>query len=382
MYALSLEVSALRSVFVRISPGFKKKVQKVILFVLLLGIAWQFGGQLAQMSKNREKRPKYFSGEALKIIHLHTDFERIVLNTLPILASGDYTETLAGLELEYDQFDLDHNILSDVTQTDFNNPKSLLESQLSLFRMISSTGFNEKIYEDRDEEIIPDLESDAFEEEWSPPTTPEFIVSDKPLVAIYTTHNAETYVPTDGKPKLEGKNAGITKVATRLGETLESKGIGVIRSTTIHDYPSFPRSYGNSEKTVKAMLAENRSVQIVIDVHRDAGVNKKEVVRINNRNAAKILLIVGTNTRLEHPHWKKNKTFAETVVKKMDELYPGLSKGIRMQDGRYNQHVHPNAILVEVGNAEKTSQEEAEYAVTLFADVIYHVLADMQKTKI
>lgn len=216
----------------------------------------------------------------------------------------------------------------------------------------------------------------------TPPISPEFIASDKPLVAIYTTHNAETYEPTDGKPKLEGKNAGITKVATKLSETLESKGIGVIRSTTIHDYPSFPRSYGNSEKTVKAMLAENPSVQIVIDVHRDAGVNKKEVVRINNKDAAKILLVVGTNTRLEHPHWKKNKAFAETVVKKMDELYPGLSKGIRMQDGRYNQHVHPNAILIEVGNAEKTTQEEAEYAVTLFADVIHHVLADMQKTRI
>ncbi|HHU32203.1 MAG: stage II sporulation protein P [Zhaonellaceae bacterium] len=370
----------MRSVFVRISPGFKKKFQKVILFVLLLGIAWQFGGRLAQMSKDKEKSPKYFSGETLKIVHSLTDIERIVLNTLPILAIGDYTETFAGLE--YDEFDLDHNILSDVTQTDFNNPKSLLESQLSLFRMISSTGFDEKIYEDRDEEIIPDLESDAFEEEWTPPISPEFIASDKPLVAIYTTHNAETYEPTDGKPKLEGKNAGITKVATKLSETLESKGIGVIRSTTIHDYPSFPRSYGNSEKTVKAMLAENPSVQIVIDVHRDAGVNKKEVVRINNKDAAKILLVVGTNTRLEHPHWKKNKAFAETVVKKMDELYPGLSKGIRMQDGRYNQHVHPNAILIEVGNAEKTTQEEAEYAVTLFADVIHHVLADMQKTRI
>ena len=146
MYASNLEVPTLRSVFIRISPGFKKKVQVVIVFVLLLVIAWQFGGQIAQMSKVRGNRSKYFSGEILKIVHLFTDIERIVLNTLPILASGDYTETLAGLE--YDEFGLEHNILSDVTQTDFNNPKSLLESQLSLFRMISSTGFKEKIYED------------------------------------------------------------------------------------------------------------------------------------------------------------------------------------------------------------------------------------------
>jgi len=344
-------------------------------------LALQAGKQLAKI-KRSEKGVEGIFPKVLHLVDLFTDFDRIIFNTLPILTSTDYAEATAGLSLKGP--DWNPNPLSATGETDFANPKSLLESQLNLLRMISTAGFDfsEKIYEDREEEIIPDLEDDAFEEDWTPPSTPEFIASDKPLVAIYTTHNAETYEATDGKPKLEGQNGGITKVAAKLGQALEAKGVPVIRSTTIHDYPSFPKSYGNSEKTIKAMLAKNPSVQIVIDVHRDAGVNRREVVKINNKDAAKIMLIVGTNARLEHPDWKKNKAFAETIHKKMEELYPGLSKGIRMQDGRYNQHVHPHAILIEVGNAEKTTLEEAEYAVTLFADVIHHVLADLQKTKI
>lgn len=42
-------------------------------------------------------------------------------------------------------------------------------------------------------------------------------------MGIYTTHNAESYLPSDGKEKLEGKNGGIAKVAERLTKELKQK---------------------------------------------------------------------------------------------------------------------------------------------------------------
>lgn len=372
----------MRPVFIRFSPVFRKKSTRVTLLFFLLFMAWYSGRQLAKINKYWVKYEPGLTAKAIKALSIFVDYNKIVFNTLPILASTQHVEASTGLEPSEEN--LFTNPLAIITENNFANPKKLIQSQFPLLKMVNTASgdYSEKIYEDREEELIPELEDGAFEEEKPNPVIPEFIASEKPLVAIYNTHNAETYTLTDGKPKLEGKNAGVTKLAVKLEEVLNTNGVRTIRSTTIHDYPSFPKSYGNSEKTVKAMLSGNPSVQIVIDIHRDAGIKKREVVKINGQDTAKILLIVGTNTRLEHPYWKKNKAFAEKVIQKMNELYPGLSKGIRMQDGRYNQHVHPNAILIEVGNDETNTLEEAERATALFGQVIIHLIADLQKTKI
>jgi len=45
---------------------------------------------------------------------------------------------------------------------------------------------------------------------------PSLELAKKPVeVAIYHTHNAETYIPLDKKSKVQGKNGGITLVGKR-----------------------------------------------------------------------------------------------------------------------------------------------------------------------
>ncbi|WP_227767550.1 stage II sporulation protein P [Zhaonella formicivorans] len=377
-------------IFFRISPRLKKKFKTTLLLVLLLCGAWLGGRELSFLgghwlqSGGGEISPYLLMDKAYRLLAVEkANCLGILLETMPVLATTADTQAMAGQKVQ--KSGLVESALSAVVDIDLQDPKSFLGSQLTIFKMVAAgndlpsltTLEGEVEEEEIMEEYIPELEEPTE----NPLPEPKLIKSDKPVVAIYNTHNAETYVPTDGKEKLEGKNGGIAKVAGRLAEALEAKGVKTVRSTTIHDYPSFPKSYGNSEKTVRAMLAGNPSIQIVIDVHRDAGLKSKETVKINGKDTAKIMLIVGSNARLEHSDWEKNKAFAEKVVKKMEQIYPGLSKGYRVQSGRYNQHLHPNAILIEVGSA-KNSQEEAERAVTLFADVIIHVLADMQKEKL
>ncbi|MDN5347509.1 MAG: stage sporulation protein [Clostridia bacterium] len=226
---------------------------------------------------------------------------------------------------------------------------------------------------------LPDGESPP------PPPPPEKMPpadSKHPLVAIYNTHNSESYRPTEGSDKFPGKNGGVSRVAGTLAQALtQDYGISVVRSTTIHDYPDFTRSYINSEQTLRKILAQNPSIQVVLDIHRDAGLQEAPVVEINGQKVAQILLIVGTDARLKHPNWRQNEAFARRVEAKMNELYPGLCRGIRLQEGRYNQHLHPRALLIEIGSNDNTL-EEAENAAKLLARVVAEIIKDLRQESI
>ncbi len=192
----------------------------------------------------------------------------------------------------------------------------------------------------------------------------------KVLVGIYNSHNAETYEPTDDVDRLPGKNGGVSKVAQVLARSLEEDyGIGTVYAPTIHDYPRWDDSYGNSMDTAKKMLKEYPSIEVLIDVHRDAGIGAKKVISVQGERAAEVMFVVGTDQRWEHPNWKKNLEFANRLTAAMDRLYPGLSAGVRAQSGRYNQHLHPHAILIEMGSSFNTL-EEAEESAQLFAGIL------------
>ena len=195
------------------------------------------------------------------------------------------------------------------------------------------------------------------------------------LVAIYNTHTGETYALTDGVDRLTGKRGGVVKVAEAIQKRLEQKHkIKVVRSDTIHD-ANYNNSYIESEKTVKQLLEENKDLKLIFDVHRDNRPREDCITTINGQTVARVLIIVGSDARAPFPEWKQNLATARQLDKKMDEMYPGLSLGIRVKEGRYNQYYHTGALLVEVGVVENTT-EEAVAAGELFADAVAAYLED------
>lgn len=269
-----------------------------------------------------------------------------------------------------------------------NDPRALLESQMSYINSGVSEG--QEVTPVLNEDIIlyeEDFTEDAVEKNIEEPLeqkpSNQFDAVDGPLVAIYNSHNGETYTPTHGVPRIDGKQGGVVDVARVLAEALENTyGIGTVRSEEMHDYPSYTLSYSNSLKTVEAILREHPSVEIVIDVHRDYQPTRAQsVATINGEKAARILLVVGNDARQIHPRWRQNLAFANRLETKMDEMYPGLSRGIRQLDGRYNQHLHQRALLVEVGSAENTL-EEAKRSAELLADVLNEMLKEIQNPEI
>jgi len=197
-----------------------------------------------------------------------------------------------------------------------------------------------------------------------------------PKVGIYCTHSAETYTAFAGQAKVTGSRGGVYVAASVIAESLAQKDIGTVIDDTIHDYPDWSLSYTNSCTTASRMLSKYKDLEILIDLHRDAGVPRESsICEINGQTAARIMLVVGSNARQEHPNWEQNKAFSEMIGAKMEEMYPGLLRTVKVQNGRYNQHLSTNAILVEMGTTANTI-EEVEYSAQLLANVLAAVIKE------
>lgn len=192
--------------------------------------------------------------------------------------------------------------------------------------------------------------------------------SGEPQVVIYCTHAGEGYA---GETRVNGKAGGVMTVAATLKEAFEAAGVGVILDETLHDSPSYDDSYNSSLRAVTEIAAEHPQIEVYIDVHRDssiAGISTQLTTEIGS--FAKMMLVVGTNENLPHPDWQQNYTFAKAVTAAASELQPGIMREPRVYSGRYNQHVAPKAILVEIGSTDNTLEEAKRSAQILAKAVI------------
>lgn len=242
-----------------------------------------------------------------------------------------------------------------VSRVNLHNPASVLQSQIPLLAAVE----------------IPAEAATALPVQ---PLEAASALSGECLIAIYNTHTGETYSLTDGVERLDGRMGGVVTVAAALQEELESKyGIKTARSERIND-ADYNLSYLEAEKTVRELLADNPKTMVVLDIHRDANKTREQsIVKINGQDVAPLLFIVGSDVRRPFPNWRQNQAFAQKLSNKINDMYPGLSLGIRVYDGIYNQVLHPHALLVEVGTT-KNSTEEAVRSIRFLAAALAGVL--------
>lgn len=235
------------------------------------------------------------------------------------------------------------------------NPLALLEKELPALAIKETTA-------------VPAIKKKAP----PPPSVPGRQEAKEPklskdcLVAIYNTHTGETYALTDGVERLQGKRGGVVQAAAALEEVLEKKfGVRVARSDAIHD-DVYSYSYAKSKETLERLLDENPNIMAVFDIHRDAGKPREEsIVDINGEIVAPVLIIVGSDARAPFPGWRKNYEFAKKLAAEIDKKYPGLCLGVRVKDGRYNQFLHPRALLLEIGSVSNSTGEAVRSAQLL-----------------
>lgn len=201
--------------------------------------------------------------------------------------------------------------------------------------------------------------------------------SGKPLAGVYHTHTAESFIPSSGVSHRPGGQRGdIIEVGDALVKRLTLRGVPAIQSKNIHDYPSFMKAYGPSEVTARKMLEDNPSIQMLFDIHRDADKKENATATVNGVAAARITIVVGMGQQdLVQPHWQQNHAFAKLIDAKLNHYYPGLSRGIQMVEWRYNQHLHPRALLIEVGCQENSTQE-AIHSMEILGDILAEILSE------
>lgn len=214
-------------------------------------------------------------------------------------------------------------------------------------------------------EAMPTLEEVMKSSYLGREAVPVVAKNKKPTVAVYHTHSDESYVPTDGKESIEG-NGGIYDVGDALTAKLKAQGFDVIHNWNNHN-PHDINAYSRSRKTANTLL--KKMPDAIIDVHRDSTPPGEYQANVKGKDVTKVKLVVGRS----NPNSKTNLEFAKRLKVAMDNKTPGLSAGIFMGKGDYNQDLSPRAMLVEVG-AHTNSKQEAEEGIKLFAEALPSVL--------
>lgn len=213
-----------------------------------------------------------------------------------------------------------------------------------------------------------------------PPALPDL---PGPKVLLYSTHatesyqkNGENYIETAAYRSLDS-GFNMLSLGKALEEALESRGIGVLRDESLHDYPSYNSAYIHSRKSMEEYLTQNPSIVLALDLHRDAAAGSLQPRLLSDTPTgptARLMLVVGTNAGgRKHPNWQQNLSVALRLQTLLERASPGITRPLNLRTQRFNQDLCPGALLIEIGGAGNTHQE-ALATVPILADAIEALL--------
>jgi stage II sporulation protein P len=205
---------------------------------------------------------------------------------------------------------------------------------------------------------------------------------DKKAVYVYFSHNRESFLPylkgVNDPNAASHSQINVTKIGDKLKAELESRGIGTtVDKTDIQGALnkkgwSYAQSYEASREVVQAAASTDRDLTYFIDIHRDSRRKEDTTKEINGKTYAKLAFVIGA----EHQNYEKNLKFANELHKRLEDKYKGLSRGIiqlqgERTNGKFNQDLSENAILIEFGGVDNTFEEldrSAEALAEIFSE--------------
>lgn len=198
-----------------------------------------------------------------------------------------------------------------------------------------------------------------------------------PQILIFHTHSQEKFADS------EENGMSIVNVGDRLVSLLQEQyGYNVIHLTDEFDMAggvldrSEAYTYANAK--LDEVLAQNPSIQVVIDLHRDGvDASKHLVTGIDGKQTARIMLFNGISYTKEqgeidylpNPYITENlaMTYKMFLLGKIN--YPDLFRCIYISGYRYCLHHVPRSMLIEAG-AQTNTYEEVYNAMEPLARLI------------
>ncbi len=206
-----------------------------------------------------------------------------------------------------------------------------------------------------------------------------------PKVLIYHTHSQEGFI--DSVPGDPGTT--ILGMGTYLTELLnDTYGIETIHHEGVYDLVDgkLDRSmaYELAEPQIQKILAENPSIEVVIDLHRDGVAEGTHLAaEIKGKPTAQIMFFNGLSRTkangniayLPNPYIEDNLAFSLQLQIAAANKYPGFTRHIYLRGYRYNMHFKPKTLLIEAG-AQTNTVEEMRNAMEILAETLNTVLVE------
>jgi len=207
-----------------------------------------------------------------------------------------------------------------------------------------------------------------------------------PQVLIFHTHSLERFIDSNPLDPMDS----VVGVGRELAEILSTFGIEVLHYTAQFDVvdgsPRRQGAYERMEPVIMQVLADNPSIQMVIDLHRD-GVREGHgpfITYIDGQRTARIMFFNGLSRQyrggqvtevpwLPNPYQRENLNLSFRLQLAANELYPGFARRVYLREFRYSLHMMPMSMFVEVGNQYNT-MAEAMRAMEPLAEIIAAVV--------
>lgn len=201
-------------------------------------------------------------------------------------------------------------------------------------------------------------------------------------ILIYHTHSQETFADSDNDP-----STSIVGIGRYLTEILNNKyKIPTMHHEGVYDLINgkLDRSeaYEFAKPEVEQILAENPSIEVVIDLHRDGVADTTHLVtEINGKPTAQIMFFNGlSRTRVNgdlagmaNPYLQDNLAFSLQMKIGAETKYPGFARRNYLRGYKYNMDLMPRMLLIEAG-AQTNTVEEMRNAMEVLADLLNSVL--------
>lgn len=197
-----------------------------------------------------------------------------------------------------------------------------------------------------------------------------------PQILIYHTHSQESFadsIPGDANTSIVGAGEYLANLLR------EEYGYEVLHHTGEYDVETRDYAYSYALPNIEAILQEYPSIEVVIDLHRDAvAEDRKLVSEQNGKQAAQVMFFNGLSHTvkqgdidyLDNPYIEDNLAFSFQMQVLCNEYYPGLTRRIYLKGYRYNMHLCPQSLLIELGAQTNTCEE-----IRNSLDIIAHVLS-------
>lgn len=207
-----------------------------------------------------------------------------------------------------------------------------------------------------------------------------------PSIFIYHSHSWEGYLPLINDENVKpsdssstDNNKNVVFVGSMLTDKFKATGINTIHNEInaakeLKDKGwDYYNSYTLSREQVETVASQNEKIEYFIDIHRDSARKESTTIDINGKSYAKLYFVVGE----AHKNYEENLKFASEIHEKLQEKFPGLSKGVYLKsksegDGVYNQDISSKSLLVEVGGIDN-DKKELNNTVDAFAEIFKEV---------